>query len=98
MLTYKYYLLLYPSPYDYQILRTLNDGTILPLPTLIFKSLKCCFKNEEVKQKKFVLESVIVNLFGIFQVLIYEIHVLTLSIATLGSDKSKELYNCVSSA
>ena len=38
-------------------LRALIDGAILLLPTLIFRSLKCCFKNEEVKTRNSVLES-----------------------------------------
>ena len=40
-------------------LRAIIDGAILLLPTLIFRSIKCCFKNEEVKTRNTVLESLI---------------------------------------
>ena len=79
-------------------LRAVGDGSIWLLPTLICKSLNCCFKNEDVKTMNSVLKSLILSLCLIIQVLKSEIHGLILSNAIVGSDKSNVMYNCVSSA
>ena len=79
-------------------LRADVDGLIWLLPTLICKSLNCCFKNEDVKTMNSVLESLILSLCLIIQVLKSEIHRLILSNAIVRSDKSNVMYNCVASA
>ena len=62
------------------------------LPTSICKSLNCCLKNEELNTKNSVLESLILRLLLIIQVLMSEMHKLIFSNAILGSDRSNLIY------